>query len=271
MEMLPAVRAFDAIADEFDARFSPWLSVAAQRRAVRRELADAFPVGSRLLEIGGGTGEDALWLAERGRRVVMSDPSPAMVRRAHAKFARQHGDLQTETLTAETLESYAEANPVGFDGAWSNFAGLNCVADLGPVARGLAGLIRPGGEALLVLFGSLCPGELLVEGLRGRPRAMVRRLARGPVEARLGGHNFTVHYHRAGVIRKAMAPWFEYRTRKGIGIFVPPSAAEPWISLHPRLLVRLEELDRMLARPLALFGDHVLYRFRRREDGIVSR
>jgi hypothetical protein len=50
-----------------------------------------------------------------------------------------------------------------------------------------------------------------------------------------------------------------------VGVFVPPSAAEPWISAHPRLLGALETLDKGLAGPLAAFGDHVLYRFVRTE------
>jgi hypothetical protein len=59
------------------------------------------------------------------------------------------------------------------------------------------------------------------------------------------------------------APWFKFESRQGIGIFVPPSAAEPWISGHPRLLAILEKLDRVVTRPLAPLGDHILYRFER--------
>ena len=44
---------------------------------------------------------------------------------------------------------------------------------------------------------------------------------------------------------------------------MPPSAAEPWISERPRLLTAMEALDRVLARPLAGLGDHVLYQLRR--------
>ena len=58
-----------------------------------------------------------------------------------------------------------------------------------------------------------------------------------------------------------MSPWFEPRGREAIGLFVPPSAAEPWISRHPRFLATLELLDRVFAKPLAPLGDHVLYRF----------
>ena len=133
-----------------------------------------------------------------------------------------------------------------------------------PVAESVGKLIRPGGTVMLVLFGTCAPGEIVVEALRGRPKAMFRRFTRKPVASRIGGEHFTVHYHREREIRTAMARWFAWGGRTGIGIFVPPSAAEPWISRHPRLLGALERVDRRFARSLAALGDHVLYRFVRR-------
>ena len=260
MDISPAARAFDSVAEGFDARFTPWLSVAAQRRAVREALVSALVPGSRLIELGGGTGDDALWMAERGYEVLMTDPSPAMVRTAAAKFAGQTG-LTAQVAAAEDLAAIEGE----FDGAWSNFAGLNCVTDLTPVARGLARLVRPGGSALLVVFGTCCPGEMAIEAMRARPRNMFRRFHRGSVPARLNGYDFTVRYHRRRDLAAAMAPWFAPAGRQGVGVFVPPSAAEPWISRHPRLLATLDALDGMLARPLAVLGDHILYRFVRTE------
>jgi SAM-dependent methyltransferase len=254
----PAALAFDAAAESFDARFGEWRSVAAQRRAVRAALLDAFPPGARVLEVGGGTGEDALWLARRGREVLLTDASPAMVRLAAAKLAGT--SARTRTAPAEALAALDEPPA---DGAFSNFAALNCVSSLDAVARGLALRVRPGGAALLVLFGPFAPGEVVVEALHGRFGAAFRRLARGDVPARLGGRRFTVRYHRPAQVARAMAPWFRPVRRLGIGVFVPPSAAEPWISRHPRLLAVLEALDRAAARPLALLGDHVLYHFER--------
>jgi SAM-dependent methyltransferase len=259
-----AALAFDSIADAFDERFRPWLSVAAQRRAVRGALAAAFPAGSQLLDIGGGTGEDALWLVERDRAVLLTDASPAMVRAATTKF-EGHTAAQAQVAAAEDLERLAaERERRGhalFDGAYSNFAALNCVGDLVPFARGLARLVRPGAPVMLVVFGACCPGEMIVEALRGRPRNMFRRLARGAVAARLGGREFTVRYHRSTEIRRAMSPWFAPKGRRGIGVFTPPSAAEPWISRHRGLLGVLEALDRAASRPLAVLVDHFLYRF----------
>jgi SAM-dependent methyltransferase len=261
----PAALAFDAVADQFDSRFGPWLSVAAQRRAVRRALLDAFPIGAHVLEMGGGTGEDAGWLTERGRRVLLTDASPSMVRIAARKLAGTGSSAIA--APAEEMERIAEertsAGEPLLDGAFSNFAGLNCVGDLAPVARGLARMLGPGAPVLLVLFGPLPPGEVVTEVLRGRPRSAVRRLARGDVAARLGGREFTVRYHRPGDVARALSPWFRSVRRLGVGVFVPPSAAEPRISSHPRLLGLLEMLDRAVERPLALLGDHVLYHWER--------
>jgi SAM-dependent methyltransferase len=226
-----------------------------------------------VIEIGGGTGEDALWLADRGREVLMTDASASMVQMADAKFAGRRG-LSARVAPAEALEELATeweaAGEARFDGAYSNFAPLNCVDDLGAVARGLARLVRPGAPVLLMIFGVVCPGEMIVELLRGRPKNMFRRLARGDVHAQLRGQPFTVRYHRAGDLRRAMSPWFELAGRRGVGVFMPPSAAEPWVSRHPRLLNALESLDNGLSKPLAALGDHVLYRFVRTTEATVQ-
>ncbi|MEX0691722.1 MAG: class I SAM-dependent methyltransferase [Gemmatimonadales bacterium] len=263
-----AVQAFDHMAPVFDERFGLWRSVAAQRRAVRRALLRTFPPGAYVLELGGGTGEDALALAAAGRRVLLTDGSPAMCDRARAKVANARAEdaVTVRQATLETFESFAgalAAEDQRFDGAFSNFAALNCVADIGPVARGLARLLPRGARALLVVFGPCAPGDMLVELVRGRPRNLLRRLARGPVPARIGGHAFTVRYPGPRRLAARFAPWFRLRAIHGIGICVPPSGAEPWISGHARLLGMLEVLDRVLTRPLALLGDHILLNLER--------
>ncbi len=261
-----AAQAFDAVAERFDQRYGAWRSVAAQRRAVQAELARAFPIGARVLEIGGGTGEDAQWLLERGREVLLTDVSPSMVRIAAEKL-RALGAPEPRVVPAESLLAFADERArdglAPFDGAFSNFAGLNCVTDLSPTARGLARLVRPGGQALIVIFGVYPPGEWLVQLGRGDVRSAFRRMSRGDVHARLGGQDFTVRYHRPADVRRAFAPWFRLVSRTGIGIFIPPSAAEPTVSSYPGVLGVLEAVDRVVRRPLAALGDHVLYRLER--------
>jgi ubiquinone/menaquinone biosynthesis C-methylase UbiE len=261
----PAAFAFDAIAPTFDSRFGAWRSVAAQRRAVRAALLQVFPRGGHILELGGGTGEDATFLAERGFNMLLTDPSPAML--AQAKVKLEPLGSRTEIAAGEELENFATsyllAGGAMFDGVFSNFAPLNCVADLEPVARGLAQVLKHGAPAMLVLFGTFCPGEMVTEVFCGRPHLALRRCKRGTAPAQLAKREFSIVYHRRAELLRAFAPWFVLEKRLGIGVTVPPSAAEPWISQQPRLLAAMETFDRSLAHPLAMLGDHVLYQFRR--------
>lgn len=264
-----AVRAFDAVADQFDDRFSGWHSVTAQRWAVRRFLLRTFPPGARLLELGAGTGEDAVCLLAHEYRVVLTDGSPTMVAQATAKIRRAgfEGRADVEQLVLERLGTFAErqrqCGSAPFDGAYSNFAVLNCVADPAALGASLAPLLRPGAAFIPVVFGTWCPGEMLVQLLRGDPRASLRRRKRGMVPARIGGREFAVWYRPPAVWARAFAPYFHLRRVRGIGILVPPSAAEPAISRHPRLVRTLEALDRALTAPLARLGDHLLLHFER--------
>src|SRR5258708_13809182 len=104
---------------------------------------------------------------------------------------------------------------------------------------------------------------MLVETVRGRLGNAFRRFGRGVVPAGLAGRYLTIRYHRAADLVRMLWPWFRLEGREGIGVFVPPSAAEPWISNHPRLLTLLEAADRIAARRLAGLGAHILYRFLR--------
>jgi SAM-dependent methyltransferase len=183
-----------------------------------------------------------------------------MVRIAGEKL-RPFGLPAPRVVAAEQLEQALGDIRAPFDGAFSNFAALNCVSDLAPVGRALARLVRPGGVVLFVVFGVSPPGEWIIQLLRGDVGAAFRRASRGDVAARLGGQDFFVRYHRQRDIVDAMAPAFRLTRRLGIGVFVPPSAAEPWISGHPRIINLLERLDRVASRPLALLGDHVLFQF----------
>ncbi len=266
-----AALAFDAVAADFDSRFGAWKGVAAQRRLVRSALLRAFPAGGRILELGGGTGEDAAVLAALGFKVLHTDAAPSMVTLARAKLAPL--GARAKVAAAEEMEDFADrhlsSGQETFDGAFSNFAPLNCVADLRPVARGLAHLLKPGAPAMLVLFGTCCPGEMVTETLRGRPKFAFRRFRRGNIPARLAERDFQVIYHRRAALERAFAPWFVLERRLGIGVAVPPSAAEPWITQHPRLLAAMETLDRLLSRPLAALGDHVLYQFRRTAEPVA--
>ncbi len=182
----PRTEPFDAIAEEYDAHFTNSLIGRAQRASVWLEMDRLFRPGQRVLDINCGTGVDARRLCSHGIQVMACDASPEMIA-SGAAAARIHLPVEV-ALTSEPwpLSRSANSNKEGFyDGVLSNFAGLNCVADLRCVARDLARLVRPGGKVILCLFGRFCLWEMLWYILHGKFKKAFRRLAREPASWRI--------------------------------------------------------------------------------------
>jgi SAM-dependent methyltransferase len=258
-----AATAFDRVAASYDESFTHTAIGRAQRKQVWSRLLAAFPVGSRILELNCGTGEDARFLVNRGRSVLACDASAAMIEVAKRGTEREtgHADLRFLQIANEELGSLPIEET--FDGAFSNFSGMNCVSDLGSVARSLAKLVRPGGNVLLCIWSRVCLAEVIWYFAHGQTKKAVRRFSRERTTARLGGAVISVFYPSIREIRRAFSPWFALSSRRAVGLFVPPSYMERLIGKRDKLIARLEQLDR-LCGGWPIFrdvGDHVLLEF----------
>ena len=160
--------AFDQVATEYDRTFTGTPLARLLREAVWSRLAGHVRPGARVLEIGCGTGEDAIWLAQRGARVVATDASPAMleVTRQKARHAGVSDRIETFVLDASSPLPRLAGEGSGVGVGLSNFGALNCVADLRPIARALATWILPGGCLLLVFMNRWCAWEIAWHLLR---------------------------------------------------------------------------------------------------------
>jgi ubiquinone/menaquinone biosynthesis C-methylase UbiE len=257
---------FDAVALEYDDTFTSSVVGRAQRLAVWKELANAFRAGDRVLEIGCGTGEDACFVAQRGIRVTACDSSSQMIAVAERKIAKDglQDFVSALQLRAEEISSLRSGE--AFDGAFSNFGALNCIADLHRLARDLAGILRPGANLVLCWMGPTCLWEMLWYLAHGSRERAFRRFKRGGVTASLGPHaSVHVHYPSIRLLVHAFAPEFRLKSVTGIGVAVPPSYAELWAQRHPGWLRFFERADRALGRlpGTRLLGDHVLVHLQR--------
>src|SRR4029078_8287603 len=143
--------AFDAIASRYDDMFSAAANplIAMMGGRVMSVGDRHFGAAATLLEIGCGTGEDALALVERGHRVVACDPAPAMIATARAKAAAvNHGSSAAIEFVLGSVEKVADgwsARGQAVDGVFSNFAPLNCEPSLAPLRLLLERALRGGG------------------------------------------------------------------------------------------------------------------------------
>ena len=260
------IPAFDQAARDYDRQFTETPLARALRGIVWERLAVHVRPGMRVLDIGCGTGEDAVWLARRGAHVIATDVSPAMLEltRRKAIHAGVADRLTTFVLDAAAPPATLTGDSAQVDAALSNFGALNCVPDLHPLANVLAAWLRPGGWLVGVFINRWCGWEIVWHVAHAQPGVAFRRLQRSVV-ARVGETTVRVWYPPVASIRRALGPPFALRRQTGLGSFLPPSYLGPVVARRPRLLNVLARLERATATvfPFNRLADHVILEFQR--------
>jgi len=212
-------------------------------------------------------------------QVVATDASQVMVETARRKVATagledliEVHQMDLEQLPPLPVDGWemgegGRGGEVGrgagpFDGAFSDFGGLNCVADLRAVAEALARRLRPGAPVLLCVMGPFVPWEWIWYLGQGDPGRAFRRLRPGGVAWR----GMTVRYPSIRSLRRAFAPEFRTLRAGAVGALLPPTYIKEWGERHPRLLAALARWERRLERvpPLPWLADHYLIELERR-------
>jgi hypothetical protein len=149
----------------------------------------------------------------------------------------------------------------GYDGALSNFGGLNCVESLKTVAEGLAACLRPGATALLCIMGPVCPWEWGWYLRKKEPAKAFRRMQRNGVPWR----GLTIHYPSVHTAQKAFAPAFRFKRVSAVGVLLPPTYVEAWAQQHVGWINTLNRWERRFETvfPLPLLADHYLLELER--------
>ena len=262
----PGVRkAFDQVAPSYDVDWTESVIGRLQRAAVWRTLHDLFQPGDHVLDLGCGTGVDAIHLAAQGIRVHGIDVAPAMVEVASQR-SRDAGLDKRTTFEALGIEDLLLLDGT-FDGVVSNFSPLNCVRDLAAVAVQLGRLVKPGGTVVLCVMSSFCLWETLWYPLIAHLYKASRGWRASNPTASVGvDDEFPIYYPTVKEICALFAPWFRMVRVEGVGVFVPPSYLEPWARRVPRLVGTLDRLDRLVCGcpGFRAIGDHRLLVMRRR-------
>lgn len=259
-------QAFDQAAQNYDDLYQSNQIMAWMRQESLAALQAAFPPGSHLLEIGCGTGEEALVLAHRGYSIVATDISPAMIETCRRKAATQGSPaVEWRAVPAGQVDTLLdEYDPAAFDGAYASFGALNCEPNLEAVAATLACLLRPGSRVVCSIMGRWCAWEIAWGLLHLRPRQAFRRLGQDWIGAGLASPGGTlsvpVRYYTPGSFARAFKLHFRVSAVSGLPVFLPPPYLDHVLVRHPALFPRLARVERSLRDrlPFYLLGDHFL-------------
>jgi SAM-dependent methyltransferase len=259
--------AFDSLAARYDDLFTRSMIGRAQRGVVWDALINTFEPGAQILELNCGTGEDALFLAGLDVAVLACDASAQMIDTARRRMQSEDPEAPIEFRVLPTEQLSRLGHGELFDGVFSNFSGLNCVADLHLTAHQLAGLVARRAPVLICVSTRYCIWEIAWFFLQGQFRKGLRRTS-GFAMAKVGEFTVKIHYPTLRAIRKTFSPYFRMRWCTGIGVAVPPSYLETMVRNRPQLLNMLRAIDRVIS-PLPWFrtvGDHILICLERVEE-----
>ncbi|HWZ13966.1 MAG TPA: class I SAM-dependent methyltransferase [Mucilaginibacter sp.] len=261
-----AEAAFTAQSDVFDQIYSGNTIINYKRERVRSHVLRCLPSNSSILELNSGTGEDALFFAQKGHKVHATDISAGMQRELRQKIeAAALGDrVSTEICSFTNLSQLKSTEP--YDLIFSNFAGLNCTHELDKVLLSFDALLNPNGVITLVILPKFCLWETLLV-FRGKFRTAFRRFfsAKGR-KAHIEGVNFKCWYYNPSFVISRLKDKFDLLSIEGLCTIVPPSYIEGFAEKHPAVYRFLKaKEDKLKSRwPWKYIGDYYIISLKKR-------
>jgi len=268
-----AESAFDAHARRYDELFTFTDTGFRQRLRVWDHLKQLDPAQHRnVLEINCGTGEDALWLAKRGHKVIATDLSQGMIDAAKRKAETERVKIDFRKAAFDELAE--QFSPRSFDLIFSNFGGLNCVDEqaLRSLSKTVASLLRPGGRFIAVIMGDNCGWEKFYFRMKGDKQKAARRSGAAGTTAEIDGERFHIWYYSPQAIEEIFSAQLAHKATRAIGWALPPSYLDPRFRSRKMLLGLLAGIDKTFSgfRFAAARADHFLADFEKKTDNFRS-
>ena len=241
--------------DEYD-RSNPTLVW--MRNQVMKHALKFLREDDKILELNSGTGVDAEFFANRGHKVHCTDLSDGMIEQMENKFSS--GNL-ADRITIQQC-SFTQLNKIEdttFDFIFSNFGGLNCVADLRKVTHYFPKLLNQRGRVCLVILPPICPWEI-IQLIRGKFSFAFRRFHKDGVLANIEGIKFRTYYFSTNDIKKALGEEFKIIKIESLALFTPIPQMDKLPNIFPKIAKILNKTDELISGvfPFNRIGDHLI-------------
>lgn len=260
-----AAKAFSSQGLVFDTVYGSDTMVQYKRSRVRKHLEQFLMPGSSILELNAGTGEDAIYFAERGYIVHATDIAVGMMDQLIRKrdTSKAAGNISYQLCSYLALDSLEQKGP--YDCIFSNFAGLNCTGELDKVLHALPSLLKAGGIITMVVLPRFCLWEVLLI-FKFKFRTATRRFfARSGASALVEDNPFRCWYYHPDDIINHLQNSFDVISIEGLCTIVPPSYIAGFDKKHPRIFHLLSRIENKLKTkwPWKLIGDYFIITLRK--------
>lgn len=259
--------AFDSASEEYDFtinsnRINRWI----RKRSIDLILKYVNK-NSILLEIGCGTGEEAIKIVSHVKKIVATDISCKMIELLNLKIKGR--SLQDKIVPIRVAASgIAELANLflmdKFDLAYSLNGALNCELKINLFPKSLSGLIKPNGYFICSIRNSVCASEMLSHLFAFQFDKCTPR-KKQPMMVSVGGKDIPAFYYKPEEFARFFKPWFEVRRIIALPAIIPPAyLSEYFVKLGPIARIA-EKLDSFISEiPLMnLLGDQTLFVFQK--------
>ena len=250
--------AFDSVAADYDGPRGNNGLIQDMRSEMWRTLDATFAPGSRLIDLGCGTGLDAVRMAAVGHHVTATDWSQRMVERTRERAEHEQLADRVQAIIVGAHELSRLDGQAEFDGAYSNLGALNCVPNLAEMAAQCARLLKPRGVLVFSVIGRICPWEIGYYALKRNWERLRVRFAAAMVPVSMNKRVVWTRYYTPREFYAAFERQFTLEHWRGLCVLAPPPYMTRIKERHFSLYERLWRLDRRAAGwPLLRnMGDH---------------
>jgi SAM-dependent methyltransferase len=260
--------AFDSASEEYDFTISHnYINTWIRKRSVSELLSVARPE-DRLIEVGCGTGAEALEIVSHVSLIVATDISEKMLQILRKKIAAKH-------LSHKIIPFQARAAEIGkvvqvldgrrADAAYSFNGALNCEPYLTEFAEALSSVLIPGGYFVCSVRNPLCLTEALSHAAVLQFDRMAPRKNQ-PVMVSVGGIDIPAFYYSPSTFARFFRSRFHLKSVIGLPTLLPPAYLNDYYVKFRKAGAVLERLESALSNsfPFNRLGDQTLFIFQNR-------
>lgn len=260
--------AFDSASEEYDYTIrNNFINAWIRQRSIRELLALARP-DDVLLEVGCGTGAEAMEVVGRVAGLVATDISPAMIAMVRRKAAARGvaGRVSVLRLGAAEIARAGTLLPNGETRLAYSFNGaLNCEPSVERFPSELSKVVSEGGYFVCSVRNTLCLPEALAHGAFLQFGRMAPR-KKQPVMVSVGGYDIPSYYYSPSSFAGFFSSSFRLRRTIGLPAILPPAYLSDRYFRARRVLSFAERAEMALGErfPFNRFGDQTLFVFQKK-------
>ncbi len=260
--------AFDSASEEYDFTINQnYINRWIRRRSISELLQMVTPT-DLLLEIGCGTGAEAIELSKSVSRIVATDISEKMMEHLRMKIkAKRLGGritpLKCGAAEISKVLTVVERGKVRV--AYSFNGALNCKPSIKDFAAGLSEVLQDDGYLVCSVRNTLCLPEAIAHALVFQFDKVAPR-KKQPIMVSVGGMDIPSTYYAPSTFAKFFSPRFVVRKMIGLPAFLPPAYLSDYYLAIRRRIPFVERLEWSLAGrfPWNRFGDQTLFVFQKK-------